>query len=52
MKKKNDLKTELIRVRLSSREKNRAKRLAKTYGYTYSEWVREAIILYNPRTKK
>lgn len=48
MTKKWDTKSAYIHVRAMLRNINRAKHLAEIYGYDFPEWVREAIVYYNP----
>jgi predicted DNA-binding protein len=49
--KKNDSKLEKVSFRLSLKQKNKLKYLAKFYGYKQSEFVREAVFNYNPRRR-
>lgn len=49
---KKKCKTEVLRVRLSKKEKKKARGIAKIYGFaSLSEWVRHCIDNYQPTFK-
>jgi len=47
-KKKHELKNYMHRARTTLKDLNRTKRLAKLYGFTYANWIRQACLRYVP----